>query len=1075
MTCRFLMILVGIVAASMGWGDGAPVDFNRDVRAILADNCFHCHGRDANHRKAKLRLDIREEAVAAGAIVPGDAAASELVRRIRATDGDRMPPVDSKRSLTPEQIETLTRWVAEGAAYQPHWAFIPVGETPVPEVKDAAWPRNGLDAFIVERLEREEIAPSAEADKETLLRRVTLGLTGLPPTLSEIDAYLADTSPEAYEKVVERLLAAPAYGERMALDWLDVARYADTFGYQNDVESRVWPWRDWVIGAFNANMPYDQFITWQLAGDLIPDATDESRLATAFNRLHRQTNEGGSIPEEFRVEYVADRTRTFSTAFLGLNMECARCHDHKFDPISQKEYYETFAFFDDIDECGLYSHFTPATPTPAMVLMTDADRALQKAHEDVITAANAKMDEERKLARERFIAWLKDPARALPVAAPVIHLPLDEMAEGKTANAAQAEKAATVESEGVTLVEGVAGQAMTFSGDHALAVPDGGQFERTQPFSLSLWVKTAAHAEHLVVAHCTTASLDAGSRGYELLLEHGRPTFGLTHFWPGNAIRVEARDAIPVNQWVHVGVTYDGSSSAAGVALYVNGVTAAVDVVRDGLTRTILYESGQPSLTFAARFRDTGFTGGAIDELQVFDRALTKVEMECLSWCCSQSLADTTGDADESKLSSTSPLPPFEGGEESPLHRRLRERVASHHADVDEELFEYFLSAVDQPYRDALAVLRAARDAENAFVSALPEIMVMRDLPAPRVAHVLARGAYDAPAEAVEPDTPESIMPFSPELPRNRLGLAQWVTDPKNPLTARVAVNRYWQMFFGRGLVETQEDFGTQGRPPTHPELLDWLAGEFVQSGWDVKALHRLIVTSATFRQDSNPRDELMERDPANALLARGPRLRLPAEVVRDEALAASGLLVAKVGGPSVKPYQPGDLWKDASQVTYVEDTGEGLYRRSMYTYWKRTVPPPTMLTFDAPTREFCQVRREVTATPLQSLILLNDVQYVEAARVLAAKVMAVEGVDARLTMAFRELVGRHPDVEEAEILRAAYEEQAALYAGNVEGAAAYASAGAAVKSETQDAAELAAMTAVAQMIMNLNEFVVVE
>jgi hypothetical protein len=614
-------------------------------------------------------------------------------------------------------------------------------------------------------------------------------------------------------------------------------------------------------------------------------------------------------------------------------------------------------------------------------------------------------------------------------------------------------------------------------------------------------VKTAALAEHLVVAHCTTAALDAGSRGYELLLEGGRPAFGLTHFWPGNAIRVEARDAIPVKQWVHVGVTFDGSSTAAGVSIYVDGVKAAVDVVRDGLTRTILYESGQPSLTFAARFRDTGFTGGAIDEVQVFDRVLTKVEMEnitlrhangrtsplppfeggeeeCLSWCCAQSLAHTTGDADESKLSSTSPLPPFEGGEESPLHRRLRERVASHHADVDEDVFEYFVNAVDQPYRDALAGLRAARDAENAFASALPEIMVMRDMPEPRVAHMLARGAYDAPAEAVEPDTPESIMPFAAELPRNRLGLAQWVTDPKNPLTARVAVNRYWQMFFGRGLVETQEDFGTQGRPPTHPELLDWLAGEFMRSGWDVKALHRLIVTSATFRQASDPREELMERDPTNALLARGPRLRLPAEVVRDEALAASGLLVAKVGGPSVKPYQPGDLWKDASQVTYSQDTGEGLYRRSMYTYWKRTVPPPTMLTFDAPTREFCQVRREVTATPLQSLILLNDVQYVEAARVLAAKMMAVEDVDARLTAAFRALVARHPDAEEMEILRAAYGEQAALYAANMEGAAAYASAGAAANAEAEDAedaAGLAAMTAVAQMIMNLNEFVVVE
>ena len=959
----FAMLFLSPLAA-VAAPDGVTLDYNRDIRAILADNCFHCHGRDANHRKAKLRLDIGEEAVAKGVIVAGNTSASELVRRITATDDDKMPPVDSKRALTQTQIDTLIRWVAEGAKYKPHWAFIPLSEVAVPEARNTAWPCNAIDAFVLERLDREDLAPAPEADKETLIRRVTLALTGLPPTLEAVDAFLADTSPDAYENVVDRLLASPACGERMALDWLDVARYADTFGYQNDVESRVWPWRDWVIQAFNDNMPYDRFITWQLAGDLIPDATDESMLATAFNRLHRQTNEGGSIPEEFRVEYVADRTNTFSTAMLGLTMGCARCHDHKFDPISQKEYYQTFAFFDDIDESGLYSHFTRATPTPSMLLLTDVDREKRTLLDGRLAQAETTLAQTRATAHDRFIAWLKDPSRPVPVVDPVIDLPLDYIVDAKTVNGTKPETPATVE-DAITTAPGRVGQAAAFNGDSALEVPGEGRFERTQPFSLSLWVNASSLGEHMVVAHCTKASLDAGSRGYELLVEEGRPAFALTHFWPGNAIRVEAQQPIPVGEWVHLAVTYDGSSKASGVTLYVNGSKIPVHVVRDNLNKTILYENKdeQPSLTLAARFRDTGFTNGSIDEFKVYDRVLTPIEIAALR------AIENFNDA-------------------------FHAHGADHHADMDRDLFELYLREIDRPYREAFVALAQARTEQNDFINGIPEIMVMRDMPEPRQAYLLARGAYDARTDPVEPDTPASIMPFPDDLPRNRLGLAQWVTDPRNPLTARVAVNRYWQLFFGHGLVETQEDFGTQGRPPTHPELLDWLANEFIRSGWDVKALAKSIVMSATYRQDSTPRPELHERDPLNALLAHGPRYRLPAETVRDSALAASGLLVATIGGPSVKPYQPGDLWRDASQVSYEQDTGDGLYRRSMYTYWKRTVPPPTMLTFDAPSREFCLVRREVTATPLQSLILLNDPQYVEAARVLAERVVNAQPDD---------------------------------------------------------------------------------
>ncbi|GMW00377.1 MAG: hypothetical protein AMXMBFR84_15140 [Candidatus Hydrogenedentota bacterium] len=1029
--------------ATAAYGQTKPLDFNRDIRPILADNCFHCHGRDANQRKAGLRLDVAEEAKSKGAVVPGNSDASELVKRITSGDpSEKMPPPDSKRVLDSTQIEKLVRWVREGAEYKPHWAFIPLADTPLPDIRDSAgWAKTPVDLFILERLQAEGLTPSPQANKEILIRRVSMDLTGLPPSLEEIDAFLADEAPGAYERLVDRLLESPAYGERMTNEWLDLARYGDTYGYQADVEMFVWPWRDWVIRAFTENMPYDQFVTWQLAGDLLPNPSQDQVLATTFNRLHRQTNEGGSIPEEFRVAYVADRANTFSTAFLGLTMDCARCHDHKFDPISQRDYYSLFSFFNNLDESGMYSHFTNATPSPGMFLTTEESRAEHVRHMESIQAKVAERAQAIEPARERFVAWRNSPDRNAPPLAPIAHLPFDEISDGKTPNTSTADKPADVDS-GVTATEGKVGHAALFSGEDAVKLAEQGKFERCQPFSIASWIRIPGHTDRMVVCHASKASLDAASRGYELLLNQGRPEFALNHFWPGNAVRVTAKEAIPIDAWTHVAVTYDGSSKASGIRLFMNGTLLETEVIRDNLYKTIMYADPKdsPALHLGQRFRDNGFTNGLLDEFMVFDREISSLEVESIA-----------GQHD---------LPTI-----------IAERCTGTDPAAEDSLFAYYLLAVDPAYRDATTALQVAREIENTFIGGVPEIMVMRDMPEPRQAYVLARGAYDHPTDPVQPSTPESIMPFG-ERPANRLGLAQWLFEPDHPLTARVAVNRYWLMVFGRGLVETQEDFGTQGRAPSHPDLLDWLAKEYRDSSWDTKQLLKLIVMSATYRQDSTPRPDLTDRDPHNVLLARGPRQRLSAELIRDNALAASSLLVTTVGGPSVKPYQPTDLWIDASGLTYVPDSGDGLYRKSMYTYWKRTVHPVTLATFDAPNREVCTVRREVTATPLQSLILLNDPQYIEASRVLAEKAMdAHSDVEARLTHMYRALTSQSPSPEEAAILQQAYDEQVAYYTAHAEEAIAYTDVGERPRREDFDPAQYAAATAVAQLIMNVDAF----
>ncbi|MDB5295911.1 MAG: Planctomycete cytochrome [Phycisphaerales bacterium] len=1058
--------------------DGGRVDFARDVLPVLSDNCFHCHGPDEKARKAKLRLDTKDGAyrVADGVAVvaPGNSGGSELVRRILSDDPDEaMPPPGGVRKLSADQKQTLRRWVDQGAQWGAHWAFVPPpARVPVPALPPAppaGWAANPVDAFVLDRLAREGLAPRPEADHERLIRRVSFDLTGLPPTPAEVDAFVADTSPKAYERVVDRLLASPRYGERMAADWLDVARFADTHGYQMDRFRPVHPYRDWVIGAFNANVPFDRFATMQLAGDLMPPAatlaaTKNQVLATAFNRLHMQNEEGGIVAEEFRVAYVADRVNTFGTAFLGMTFECARCHDHKYDPVSQRDVYQLFAFFQNIDESGQTSYFTDATPVPTMLLSTDAqDAKLKELGEGVRKAGDAYDSVKRQAAAGRggaggaFEDWSKARPERVPDALPglVARYDFDAIEKNAVVNAVDP-KAPGKATENPTLVDRHRGKAVGLGGENGFTFPGVGRFTRADPFTLALWVKADELAPRAVLLHKSKAPADAGSRGYELLLEDGRIAFGLHHMWPGNALKVVSKRAVPAGAWAHVAVTYDGSSAAAGVRLYLDGEPAEVEVVRDGLWKDITYgRGGEPDLTLGYRFRDNGFKGGAVDDLEVYNRDLSAPEVAHVAGKGTLEAAWRFRDVGSVSGGGAS-------GEEGVAARST--------------LATYYAAAASPDVARARAALRAARAAQSDFVNPIPEMMVMRELPVPKPAYVLVRGNYDAPGEPVSADTPHALPPFPAGQPRNRLGLARWLFDPDNPLAARVAVNRLWQQMFGRGIVESADNFGTTGSVPTHPELLDYLARTFAGDlAWDQKRLLKLLATSATYRQSSKASSDLLARDPSNALLARGPARRLTAEMLRDQALADAGLLVERLGGPSVKPYQPAGLWDIAmGKPSYDQSHGDDLYRRSLYTFVKRTVAPPSLLTFDATDRSGCTVKRQSTSTPLQALALLNDVQMTEAARKVAERAIRAGGQDdaARAAYAFRLVTGRRPTDRELPVLTRLLAEQRELFAADPPAAAKLLTVGESKPEPALDPVEVASACVLAQALFGHDEAV---
>ncbi len=1045
----------------------APVDFGREVRPILSDKCFHCHGPDESARKAKLRFDTREGALRikndSTVIIPGKSAESEIIFRVTSTDTEEMmPPPEAKLArLTSEEVTTLKRWIDEGAPYQTHWAFAPLATIAPPPARNEPHP---IDRFVFAGLAAKKITPQPEADRETLIRRLSFDLTGLPPTLAEIDAFTADSirNPEsALRNLVDQLLATPRYGERMATDWLDVARYADSYGFQVDRERDMWPWRDWVIKAFNENLPWDKFVTWQLAGDLLPNATDEQRLATAFNRLHPQESEGGSIEEEYRINYVNDRTTTFGTAFLGLTLECARCHDHKFDPIAQKEFYALAAFFQNIDEAGLYSYFTQSAPTPAMWVPNTAHALEFAAATAAMKAAEAKLAATREERRAAFADWLTgNSSKPLTISAEIAHFsfdvretpppvksttkssapatpPADETAAaatektpgaGRFANALEPGDYAATPQENES-VPGRIGLAIKLTGDHAINTRLG-NFHRHDPFSISLWIQTPDVKERAVVLHRSRAWTDAASRGYELLIEEGKLKWSLIHFWPGDAISIRATERLPVGEWVHVTVTNDGSSRAAGLKVFVNGQPVRTDIIRDNLTKDITGGGGD-TIALGERFRDRGFTGGLVDELRVFERALTAPEAREV----------------------------FSPGPEAAIATAGRE-----------ELFDFYLANHDEPYSAQLAALTAARAAVTKLADEAKDIMVMRELPQPKPAYVLKRGEYNQRGALVRADTPAALPAFPAAQPRNRLGLAHWLTDARHPLLARVTVNRFWQALFGRGLVKTVDDFGSQGDRAEYPALLDWLAGEFVRSGWDVKALLKTIVLSQTYRQRSFAAPATMTDDPENIWLARGPRHRLPAEMIRDHALAVSGLLVEKIGGPPVFTYDIPESFKPAPA-----GKGADLYRRSVYTFWRRTGPAPVLEAFDVPKRVVCVARRDTTNTPLHAFVLLNGPQFVEAARVLAEKLHCETNGDrdAIVAQAFRRLASRAPDGIEHGIVARMYDEQLAWFRAHPENAAAHLGIGDTPRDAMLPAPEIAAAATVVNTLMNYDAFVV--
>jgi mono/diheme cytochrome c family protein len=1086
---RLLIIaLPFILAVGLRPLSAQDVDFNRDVRPILSDHCFQCHGPDAKNRQAELRLDREEDAFAKRdkpAIVRGKPAESELVRRITSSDADeRMPPAEANKPLSPQQIDILKRWVEQGAKWQKHWSLIPPVRPALPELSLAGAkprsgspepgfapakgiPRNAIDLFIRAELVKKWLNTSPEAPSHALLRRASFDLTGLPPTIEELDAFEADNSPDDYERAVDRLLASPRYGERMAIRWLEAARYADTHGYQSDGERQMWRWRDWVIDAYNRNMPFDQFTIEQLAGDLLPDATLDQKIATAFNRNHRGNSEGGIIPEEYAVEYVVDRVETTSTVWLGLTMGCVRCHDHKFDPYTMKDFYSLYAFFNNVPEKGRAIKFGNSPPyiaAPTYLQQQSLRRELLPDYERASAEWKLAQDE----LEDRFEDWIngfrppnKDdfgPARGF-----VVRFDLGGV------GGAPKKDGLVVARDGIPDVcDGPRGPALEFDGKCVLEAGDFGDFGLFDPFTLSAWIYFDQGGGGTIVSRMT--DVEQGD-GYQLAIVDGKLQMNIVKRWLDDSLRLESTDSVIPGEWHHVAATFAGfrgAKLAEAVELFVDGEKQA--------TRTLLDELNQPfSTKEPLRIGGGGGPGmrfrGRIDDVQVFSEVLNATEIEVLST--------------RENVGEILAIP------------KTRWSAGQYH-----KAFSYFLD------RRAPAALRQKHEwyqhavrALSAHGASAPTVMVMEEMSPPRKTYILKRGQYDQPGEEVERNTPAALPPMDATLSKNRLGLAKWLVDPANPLTSRVTVNRVWQQFFGQGLVKTTEDFGSQGQWPTHPELLDWLAVEFstsprskvqspksedekaaatldfglgtLDSSWDLKRLTRMIVTSATYRQSTAVTPDAMQKDPDNRWLARAPRQRLSAEMVRDQALATSGLLVEELGGPSVKPYQPPGLWSELTGADdYVQDHGENLYRRSLYTYWKRTIAPPTMLTFDAATREFCTVRETRTNTPLQALTLLNETGSVEASRKLAERALREGGSGdrERLTWLLRTVISRKPSAEELVVLELGLARHREHYRQHTDAAKAVLTTGESPADDKIAADELAAFTAIASLVLNLDE-----
>ena len=1051
------------------------VDFNFHIKPILSDRCFKCHGPDANQRKGDLRLDLPEHAYAgttgeknkAGfALAPGNLKNSEVFQRIISEEENyMMPPPESNLTLSVKEKALIARWIRQGAAFKPHWSFVMPEKAALPEISHDGWAKTEIDRFILRGIEGQGLEPSPEAEKSTLLRRATLDLTGLPPTPAEIDDFLADESPKAFEKALDRLLATEQYGERMALEWLDVARYADSHGYQDDGMRNTWPWREWVIRKFNENMPYDQFLLEQIAGDLLPNPTRDQLLATCFNRNHPQSQEGGVVEEEYRVEYVADRTNTLGKALMGITMECARCHDHKYDPISQADYYSLFAFFNNNNDWGIVPYNGEATPT--VMLPTSQEEEMLKQLREQMQPLEKSLVPDKYL--EDFKKWMKrsEPEVGLreglvadfsfdqEMEVPKGSLNLDGKkgagwagvgGQGKVPsflnkakNKADAALLGDADSR-PELVAGYRNQALSFRGDCGVRFNRDLDFDRHQPFSVSIWIKLLQEGEKGPIFNNTNGDFE-GYRGWICKLnEDGTLSFQLNHVWPDNCIDYQTTKPLEVGKWTHIAMTYNGSSRASGLRFFIDGKVPEHVLHRDNLQKSLLHGvdgSNWSSFPFMlGKEKERSIENVAMDELRVYQRQLSEVEIS-----------------------------------------KLFDNQAPEQVSEKQWLEYYLLSGQNRDYTRRLASLTALRKEENLLATDILEVMVMNDREQVRPTFILDRGMYDAPTTPVEPNTPDIFGILPDDLPRNRLGLAKWLTSRDNPLTARVQVNRMWMMLFGKGLVSTQEDFGNQGDLPSHPELLDWMAVDFMENDWDIKAFLKKLMLSATYRQSSFISDSAAEIDPTNEWYAHFPAHRLSAEIIRDNALAASGLLIRKIGGPSVYPYQPKGIWKalaTRNATEYKLGTGDDLYRRSIYTVWKRSAPPPAMMNFDAPDRYYCIVSRQKTSTPLQSLVLMNDPQFVEAARAMAEKAMQRPDltVHTRVQFLFKSLIGREADQEEVTSLQAFFQEELEDFKADPDRSSQLLSVGEHSSDPALETAALAAYTMTASAIMNFDEFV---
>jgi hypothetical protein len=997
---KWLCIVALLVAVDSGVAriSAADVDFNRDVRPILSDKCFPCHGPDVEKRDAGLRLDTLEGATAdlGGyfAVVPGDVAKSALLQRIDG-DEDIMPPPDSKLTLSAAEKETLKRWIAEGAQWAKHWAFVAPQR---PEVPSNEFARHPIDAFVGERLAKAGLGFSPEASPERLVRRATLDLTGLPPTVEEVDSFVVAYQLDgdaAWEALIGRLMNSPRYGETMALPWLDAARYADTDGYQFDGPRYQWRWRDWVIDAYNSKMPFDQFTIEQLAGDLLPDATLEQKIATGFNRNHRYNSEAGLVVEEFLLENAVDRVETTGTLWMGLTLSCCRCHDHKYDPFTQRDYYGMIAFFNSIPEAG---------------------RAIKEGNSEPVIVAPAREQQAVLAAKERELADAKavlapsgEPQNGGPlIDRKLVHrYPFDQTPAGKTGlkgNPAFAGKALILDGE--SSVE-LSGQSKSLS------------LRANSAFSISFWLRPDSLSDCVILSRQKVGTTRPGIE--VSLTDEGRVQFDLITRWVAGTGRTTTRQRLAKGEWIHVTLTNDGSQSANGQLIYLNGQPAETEVTYNTNSNVGGVDANRPLVVGSGiRPGAKNFTG-AIRELRLYATALWPEEVAILG--------ATFGGPERQAFSRTKTTPEYA------RYVKLREEL-------------------------------------EAYRASLPTVMVMQEAVEPTPSFIRKRGVYDAYGEEVPRGTIAEFPPMDESLPRNRLGFAKWLVSPEHPLTARVAVNRYWQKYFGTGLVKTAEDFGVQGDLPSHPELLDWLATEFIRSGWDVAAMQKLIMTSRTYRQSSRVSSELLEKDPENRLLARGPRIRLTGHALRDQALFVSGLLKERIGGPSVSPYQPVNLWAEMSMgMKYRQSKGDDLYRRSLYTIWKRTVAPPAMSVFDAADREACWVKRKQTNTPLQALTLLNETGFIESARHFAVRMLKDGGSDP-IGFGFRAVTARLPKAHERDVLQAAIDEYRRHFSASPGEADRLISSGESAKNTEYETVEIAAYAALANVLLNLDEVI---